>query len=122
MIRKVFASVVFVGLFALLAFACSETRERGPIGFQSTVANGQEAAPPITLGNDDIVIGFGGAKFAASASNSCSDSIANCADPVKYLGMQKECACFACGYGTAGQRTVCTKNPDDRKALLRRSK
>lgn len=121
MIRRAFASVVCLGLFALLAFACTETPERDPIALQRGLAYGQEAAPPIALGNDDVFARFGKGQFAA-ASNSCSDSIANCADPVKYLGMQNDCACFACGYRTAGQRTVCTKNPDDRKALLKRSK
>lgn len=121
MIRRVFPRVASVGLFALLAFACSETPPHDPNGFQSTMAKARETGPPI-LANDEPVIAFSRAQYLAFASNSCSDSIANCADPVKYLGMQKECACFACGYGTAGQRTVCTKNPDDRKALLKRSK
>src|SRR6267154_523333 len=40
--------------------------------------------------------------WALLQTDACSDPIDKCKDPVKYLGANGECACFAC---EAGRRT-----------------
>ena len=122
MIPKTFASAICLGLFALIAFASSETPDRSRIAARRGAAPALEAVQPILDPTDGIVVRSGGAQFAAFAPDACSDSIANCSDPVKHLGTQNDCACFACGYGTASQRTVCTRNPADKDALFRRAR
>lgn len=121
MIPKTFASAICLGLFALIAFASSETRDCNPIAAVRGAAPGREAVQP----SDDLVarsdVRSGGEQLEASAP-ACADSIANCGDPVKHLGTQNDCACFACGYGTATQHSVCTKNPADKDALFKRAK
>jgi hypothetical protein len=126
MIPKTFASAICLGLFALIAFASSEMADRGRIAARRSAAPAPEAVRP----SDDVVVRSGvrsgevrsgGEQFAASAP-ACSDSIANCNDPVKHLGTQNDCACFACGYGTPNQRSVCTRNPADKDALFKRAK
>jgi hypothetical protein len=127
---KTFVSGICVGLFALIAFASSEMPDRSRIVARRDAAPVPEAVQP----SDGIVVRsgvrsgmvrsgvrFGGEQFAASAP-ACSDSIANCSDPVKHLGTQNDCACFACGYGTPKQRSVCTRNPADKDALFKRAK
>ena len=131
MIPKTLTSVVCLGLFALIAFASSETPDR------SRIAAGRSAAPALEAErlSDGVVIRSGlvrsgirsgvvrstGEQLEQSAP-ACSDPIANCSDPVKHLGTQNDCACFACGYGTPKQRSVCTKNPADKEALFKRAK
>jgi len=131
MIPKTLTSVVCLGLFALIAFASSETPDRSRIAARRSTAPAPEAARP----SDGVVIRSGvvrsgirsgvvrssGEQLAQSAP-ACSDPIANCSDPVKHLGTQNDCACFACGYGTPKQRSVCTKNPADKDALFKRAK
>jgi hypothetical protein len=121
MIPKTFAGAICLGLFALIAFASSEMADRGRIAARRSAAPALEAAQP----SDGVVVPSrvlsGGEQFAQSAP-ACSDSIANCNDPVKHLGTQNECACFACGYGTPKQRSVCTRNPADKDALFKRAK
>jgi hypothetical protein len=130
MIPKTFASAICLGLFALIAFASSEMPDRSRIAARRSAAPALEAVQASLEPSDDIVvrsgvrsglIQSGGEQFAQSAP-ACSDSIANCNDPVKHLGTQNECACFACGYGTPNQRSVCTKNPADKEALFKRAK
>jgi len=131
MIPKTFASAICLGFFALIAFASSEMPDR------SRIAAGRSAAPALEAVrlSDGVVIRSGvvrscirsgvvrssGEQLAQSAP-ACSDPIANCSDPVKHLGTQNDCACFACGYGTPKQRSVCTKNPADKDALFKRAK
>ena len=117
MIPKTFASAICLGLFALIAFASSETPDRSRSAARRGAALALEAVQP----SDAIVVRSGGAQFAASAP-ACSDSIANCNDPVKHLGTQNDCACFACGYGTPNQRSVCTRNAADKDALFKRAR
>jgi hypothetical protein len=131
MIPKTLTSVVCLGLFALIAFASSETPDRSRIAAGRGAAAVLEAVRP----SDGVVIRSGvvrssirsgvvrssGEQLAQSAP-ACSDPIANCSDPVKHLGTQNDCACFACGYGTPKQRSVCTKNPADKDALFKRAK
>lgn len=121
MIPKTIVNAGSLCLFALLcvliAFAGSETRDRG------RVAAGNSAAPVMKAdgASDEPVVGSGEEPFKRVA-DACADSIANCADPVKHLGTQNGCACFACGYGTPKQHSLCTRNPADKEALLRRAK
>jgi hypothetical protein len=135
MIPKTFASAICLGLFALIAFASSEMPDRSRIAARRSAAPALQTVQPSPEPSDDIVVRSGvrcglvqsglvqsgGEQFAQSAP-ACSDSIANCNDPVKHLGTQNDCACFACGYGTANQRSVCTKNPADKEALFKRAK
>jgi hypothetical protein len=137
MISKTFASAICVGLFALIAFASSATPDCSRIAALTSAAPDLETARPIFELSDGIVVRSyvhsyvrsyvpsdvrsGGAEFTASAA-ACSDSIANCGDPVKHLGTQNECACFACGYGTGSQHTVCTQNAADKEALFKRAR
>jgi hypothetical protein len=121
MIPKSLVSAVCLGLFALIAFASSEMPDRSRIAAGRSAAPALEAAQP----SDGIAVRSGvrsgGEQLVASAP-ACADSIANCNDPVKHLGTQNDCACFACGYGTATQHSVCTKNPADKDALFKRAK
>ena len=123
MIPKTFVSAICLGLFALIAFASGEMPDRSRIAARRGAGPVLEAVQT----NDVIVVRSsgmvrsGGEQFVASAP-ACSDKIDNCSDPVKHLGTQNECACFACGYGTANQRSVCTRNPADKDALFKRAK
>jgi hypothetical protein len=125
MIPKIFASVVCLGFCALITFASSVTPDRSRIVAGQGAAPTVETVQPILEPGDRIVVPASRAQiaaFAPPASDVCSDSIANCADPVKHLGTQNDCACFACGYGTATQRSVCTKNAADKDALFKRAR
>jgi hypothetical protein len=126
MMPKTFVSAICVGLFALIAFASSEMPDRSRIsarGGAGPVLEAVQASDGIVVRSGNVRSGLrsGGEQFAASAP-ACSDSIANCSDPVKHLGTQNDCACFACGYGTPKQRSVCTRNPADKDALFKRAK
>jgi hypothetical protein len=121
MIPKAFASAICLGLLALIAFASGEAPDRSRSAARRGAAPVLETVQPIREPSDGIFVRSGGAQFAAFA-DACSDSIANCSDPVKHLGTQNECACFACGYGTANQHTVCTQNGADKDALFKRAK
>jgi len=122
MIPKTLTGVVCLGLFALISFASSETPDRSRIAARRSTAPALEAVRP----SDGVVIRSGlvrsGGEQLAQSAPACSDPIANCSDPVKHLGTQNDCACFACGYGTPKQRSVCTKNPADKDALFKRAK
>lgn len=52
--------------------------------------------------------------------DACSDRIDNCKYPIKYLGANGDCACFACEYGKPTQHNICTKNQGDKDKLLKR--
>jgi hypothetical protein len=109
-----------IALAALAAFAASETPVCNRIAPRASVALPRAAAQPFANISDDIFPATE-LRFAAFA-DACSDSIANCGDPVKHLGTQNDCACFACGYGTPGQRNICTKNAADKAALFKRAR
>ena len=121
MISKTIVHAASVCLFALLcaliAFAGSETWDRG------RVPAGNSAAPvrETDVASDGLIVGSGEGPFKR-VGDACADSIANCGDPVKHLGTQNGCACFACSYGTASQHSICTRNAADKDALLRRAR
>jgi hypothetical protein len=119
MIPKTSVSAICLGFFALIAFASIATPDGSRIATRRGAAPVLEAVQP----SDGIVVRSGETQFAAPApAPACSDSIANCNDPVKHLGTQNDCACFACGYGTANQRSVCTRNAADKETLFKRAR
>ena len=123
MIPKAFASAACLGFCALITFASSLTPDHNSIATGRGAA--LEAVQPTLEPSDEsrsAASNNDAASFAAPGPGACSDSIANCSDPVKHLGTQNDCACFACGYGTANQRSVCTRNAADKDALFKRAK
>jgi len=71
---------------------------------------------------EQAVLGQLNSLFSISTTqDACSDPIDNCKDPVKYLGANGECACFACEYGKPTQNNICTKNQADKDKLLKRN-
>ena len=62
---------------------------------------------------------------AEQYAQSCSDSVGNCKAPVKYLGDNKGCSCFACEYGKKTQKILCSNNIAEKnkfRALLPKTK
>jgi hypothetical protein len=116
MISRTFLTAARLGLFAvsfaLIAFASSQTPQCGRL------PPGNSIAPVVQ--SDDPVSRSGPEQFKPVA-DACSDSIAGCADPVKHLGTQSGCACFACGYGTPNQHSICTREPKDKDSLFKRA-
>jgi hypothetical protein len=116
-VSKTFARAARVCLFAvsfaLIAFARSETPHCSPVPAGNRVA-------PVTQ-SDDTATRSGPEQFKPVA-DACSDSIAGCADPVKHIGTQNGCACFACGYGTPNQHSICTRDAKDKDALFKRAR
>lgn len=116
--RKITAWIASVGLSTFMLSAQSKVAVSGtdapvPLKAQS----GHCAA---TRAVSDQPPAFSGA--ALSQTDSCSDPIDKCRNPVKYLGANDDCACFACEYGTSTQHNVCTKKQSDKDALLRRAR
>ena len=103
---------LFVVSFALIAFASSETPHCSRVPAGNSLA-------PVTQSDDPTRSGPEQFKPVADA---CSDSIAGCADPVKHIGTQNGCACFACGYGTPSQHSICTRDAKDKDTLFRRAR
>jgi len=60
-------------------------------------------------------------SFRLVPAEGCNDPIDNCKKPIKYLGSNGECACFACEYGKATQHNVCTQDKKDKETLLAES-
>ena len=57
----------------------------------------------------------------AQDAESCSDSTVNCKAPVRYLGDNKGCSCFACEFGKKTQKILCSKDQTEKnkfRALL----
>lgn len=58
-------------------------------------------------------------------ASSCSDSATDCKRPVKYIGDNKGCSCFACEYGRKTQKILCSNSPAEKnkfRALLPKTK
>jgi hypothetical protein len=68
-----------------------------------------------------VLWAFTAPELLLAAQDACSDPIDKCSDPVKYLGSNGDCACFACEYGRPTQHNVCTKNESDKKKLSQRA-
>jgi hypothetical protein len=118
--------ILFLGLCVTMALARDEssTNGSGPRSEAAPFASPQPDPGPrcgishAVKGDNELFAAF---VFPVPPESSCADSIANCKDPVKYLGTDAGCACFACEYGKATQHNVCTNVKADRDALLRRA-
>lgn len=120
MIAKTLAGVLCLSLLTFGSPASSDAplrRQGVPQDRVATTAEPSTAIPdsPGGLGED-----LGGPRFGSSAA--CSDATGDCGDPVKFLGKQNGCACFACRYATANQKTVCTTDPNAQQDLMKRAK
>jgi hypothetical protein len=104
---------LFAVSFALIAFASSETPHCSRVPASNLVAPGTQSDDPATRS---------GPEQFKPVADACSDSIAGCADPVKHIGTQNGCACFACGYGTPNQHSICTRDAKDKDTLFRRAR
>jgi hypothetical protein len=64
-------------------------------------------------------------SFQGATVEACGDSATDCKSPVKYLGDNKGCSCFACEYGKKTQRVLCSNNEAEKnkfRALLPKRK
>jgi hypothetical protein len=104
---------LFAACFSLIAFARSESSgcRRASTG---------KSVPPIMQTDDPASLSA--PEQFKPVEDACSDSIAGCTDPVKHLGTQNGCACFACGYGTASQHSICTRDAKDKDSLFKRAR
>jgi len=118
--------ILFLGLCVTMALAMDEssTNGSGARPEASPLASAQPKLGPrcgiahAEKGDSDLLAAF---AFPVPLQSSCADSIADCKDPVKYLGTDAGCACFACEYGKASQHNVCTNVKADKDALLKRA-
>jgi hypothetical protein len=123
MIPRIAGRTAFLlGLFVVMMFA------QGPTDVVLT-----DSLSPFTRAQSghqyagiETVSGVSG-KFPVSAlpllqTNSCSDPIDKCNDPVRYLGADGDCACFACEAGRPSEHNVCTQIQADKDKLLKRAK
>lgn len=49
----------------------------------------------------------------------CSGSAKDCKPRVKFIGERDGCSCFACEYGKKNEHFVCTRDPEEKHALVR---
>jgi hypothetical protein len=82
--------------------------------------SGYKCAATRTAKNEPPLFAIAG--LALLQTDACADPINQCHDPVKYLGANDNCACFACEYGRTTQHNVCTRKQTDKDTLLRRSR
>ncbi len=121
MISRTHAAATGLALCALMIFPHPESTIPGLNDAGVRTASALDLAHPVLQG-DLVVARAGSLALAPPSGDSCSDSIANCKNPVKYLGSQNGCACFACEYATSTQHNICTRNTTDRDALFKRAK
>ncbi len=121
MISRTHAAATGLVLCALMIFSHPESTTTGLNDAGVRTSSALNLAHPI-LQSDLVVPPAAFLAFAPQPGDSCSDSIANCRDPVKYLGSQNGCACFACEYATSTQHNICTRNTADRDTLFRRAR
>jgi|SRR5271167_3420999 len=119
--------VLFLCLCVVMGFAQDESSPNGA-GNSPRAVPFVSAQPELrpqcdrvhtTKDNNELIAAF---AFPMPPQTPCADSIANCSDPVKYLGTDDGCACFACEYGKATQHNICTNVKDDKNALLKRAR
>ena len=121
MIRSIAACAFSTGLFVLMMFAQNksgggmDSPSPAPIQTQSV----RKWAPIESV--DRVSAELPVAASAWLQADACSDPIDNCKDPVKYLGANGECACFACESGRPTEHNVCTRNQGDKDRLRRRT-
>ncbi len=124
MTRYIAAWIFFVGFFTLSMSAQSKV---GLDGIDSAHASaslkGQSTSTCADIkATKNTPLGLATAGLALPQIDACADPIDKCNDPVKYLGTNTDCACFACEYGRSTQHNVCTRKQSDKDALLRRAK
>ncbi len=122
--RRTTVWIVCVGLSTLMLSA------EGKVGIAVTdsptssaliqTQSGYRCAP--TKAAQDASWGFTATGLASAQTDACADPIDKCNDPVKYLGANGDCACFACEYRRSTQHNVCTRNQADKDTLLKRAK
>jgi hypothetical protein len=118
--------VMFLCLCTAVGFARNELSTNGsgngtlPVPLVSVLSKPipQCDRVPAVKGDNRLFAAF---TFASTLEASCSDSIANCKDPVKYLGVNGDCACFACEYAESTQHNICTNSKKDKDTLLGRA-
>jgi hypothetical protein len=118
--------VMFLCLFTAVGFARNDLSKNGsgngtlPVPLVSAPSKPipQCDRVPAVKGDNRLFASF---TFASTLQASCSDSIVNCKDPVKYLGVNGDCACFACEYGESTQHNICTNSKKDKDTLLGRA-
>ena len=105
-------------LSAQTKIAGAETDSAAPASTKAQSAN-KCAAIRTTKSEGPL---FADAGLALQQTDACADPIDQCHDPVKYLGANNDCACFACEYGKSTQHNVCTQKQPDKGILLKRSR
>ena len=119
MMGKVVASTLCVVPLLLTMFAQTQFSGKSPARDLHSLTSASSQAELSTgraLGN------YSASVLAWLPQDACSDSVDNCNDPVKYMGSNGDCACFACEYGKQTQHNVCTKNQRDKEKLFKRAK
>jgi len=121
---KIAARLLTVGLSMLMLSAQSKIAGAGtdtPLPQASTKSqSGYECAAIRAAKSEPQLCAV--ARLALPQTDACADPIGQCHDPVKYLGANGSCACFACEYGRSTQHNVCTQKQTDKDILLRRSR
>lgn len=124
MTYKIADWILFVGLSTLMLSAESKISVAGNDSLSPQAAtksqSGYKCAAMRAAQSDPSL--FAVAGLALLQTDACADPIDQCHDPVKYLGANGDCACFACEYGRKTQHNVCTRKQPDKDTLLRRSK
>jgi hypothetical protein len=121
---KIAAWLLSVGLSTLMLSAQSKIAVAGtdsPSPPASTNAQSGYKCAAIRAAKSDPPL-FALAGLGLLQTDACADPIDQCHDPVKYLGANNDCACFACEYGRTTQHNVCTRRQMDKDTLLRRSR
>ena len=121
---KIAARLLSVGLSTLMLSAQSKVAGAGtdchlPQASAKSRSGYERAAIRATKSEPQL---FAVAGLALLQTDACADPIDQCHDPVKYLGANGSCACFACEYGRSTQHNVCTQKQTDKDMLLRRSR
>jgi hypothetical protein len=63
---------------------------------------------------------FNSSNLLGQPGRDCNDPIPESCEIVRSLGEMADCACFICNPNTNRERTVCTRNQNDKDTLRRR--
>jgi hypothetical protein len=121
---KIASWLLSVGLSTLMLSAQSKIAVAGtdppPPQASTKPQSGYKCAAIRTTNSEPLLLAV--ARLSLLQTDACADPIDQCHDPVKYLGANDNCACFACEYGRTTQHNVCTNKQADKDILLRRSR